>query len=1026
MNPRDDQYWEEKMRIFLHDPMDKALRIPGHENRARQMAEALGISTPDKSEVSHFDMMAAGLDRASLPGYHSTDPSRNGAVDFAAHPTITHPISGGALTFQGKALSAQACTEQLAQLIREDTDNPDQRWDKRTYFNYLFFVLRKRLITTNCGNLGFLWDKIPADSRIPDHSIWNHNGMTSALQASMTQSDTHGVSMVVFSLSPVQPFIEKTRKLRDHWVGSVILSWLTFEGICAVMEHLGPDHVLYPSLQDQPLVEHYLIHEITRDFAPFFEAYNASIDKWCGMRRDESVASFPNKFVFLAPAGQESDMAELIQRRIHDKWMAIGKRVLTWLGNTTRETGNNALEKNRKESNGLESMFHRQIDNFWQFSWSSAHLVSLDHQKKINELFDERKFEAIFKTVEVFAKAYATSDYSQTQRYAYPVTHSLVQTVMAAGKSVPATTRRPEPGIKCPVCGEFEILHGISDKESGSVLPHEYKKQSEKFWKQIAKSKGMEGSIIKEDEKLCAICAIKRFAPHALKNSKKKRDGDSPHPLESILKNGEFPSTTQMATFEFREKLREEGLLEPLAGKDAFNPKGLEKQLIDDRHDQPIANDDGDEKQGLSAEVRTLLNTAKEKHGIRLSDEDSYYAILMMDGDKMGDLVNGTTIAARWKDVLHPELMKRYESGTLHAKRDIWETKIHDQVTGNYDGKAGINDQTTESDDRKADKNRQKLIDRQRILSPALHATLSESLGGFALYAVPDIIRRCNGKLVYAGGDDVAAVLPLSTALNAARQIQAAYNMGFATISFEGVTELKNTTDGLSPILLLPGRGDLGLPESDRKISISAAVLICHHKQPLRGALEEAHHLLNTMAKKRMGRNAVAVRLKKRSGQERDFAAKWQGINPFLPDGSTTIVESFLAVQQAYDKGILSGSLIYRFPELAVMIDSVLRRKNSRITPDDDAVHQLIRIFAYEILHSGSFDPKSAIDGVKGGKEQVPDKMTKQKIAETLAAHIMGITIRWESSAHNKNGKWIYDGEVPVIARYLSRGGATS
>ena len=250
MIKRNDDYWEQKMRMFLHDPVDKALRIQGHETRAALIAEALGISTPEKSEVVLADIVASGLDRANLPGY-SRNASQNGAIDFAERPEITHPMSRASLKFTEKYDNADNVTRRIVQIIEQDTNDIHQVWDKQTYFNYLFFILRKRLITENCGNLGFLWDKIPADSRIPDHSIWNHSGMVSALCTSFKESETKTASMVVVSITPVQPFIGKTRKLRDHWVASVILSWLTFEGISAIMESLGPDHILYPSLQDQ-------------------------------------------------------------------------------------------------------------------------------------------------------------------------------------------------------------------------------------------------------------------------------------------------------------------------------------------------------------------------------------------------------------------------------------------------------------------------------------------------------------------------------------------------------------------------------------------------------------------------------------------------------------------------------------------------------------------------------------------------------------------------------------------------------
>ena len=647
MIKRDDQYWEQKMRMFLHDPVDKALGIPGHEGRASDIAEALGISTPAKSEVALADIIASGLDRANLPGY-SRQESQNGAVDFTKYPEITHPVSGKSLKFTGHYDSAAAVTRQAVDIIRKDTNDTNQVWDKQTFFNYLFFILRKRLITENCGNLGFLWDRIPADTRIPDHAVWNHAGMVSALYTSFRESDTGGASMVVISITPVQPFIGKTRKLRDHWVASVILSWLTFEGICSVVETLGPDHVLYPSLQDQPLMEAYL----SADFEPYLDAYRQAFD----IHRDETVASFPNKFVFLAPAGKEERFAAEVEARIRREWKSLAETVSTWMG----------------DEGAFKALFNRQVDNWWQFSWSSSHFVRLENSSDIKELFDEKKFEHLFKTIEDFSREYKNAD------YVYPVSHSLVQTLMAVGKNAPATTRNPEPGIKCPVCGELEILHDLSGTDHGAG---EYKKAADEFWKRISRRfsgrDGSGGGMIKDEEQLCAICSIKRFAPNALEKLGKD------HVLRKIFRDGSFPSTTELATVEFREKLKKKGILQ----EDQGRAGRLEQQLIDELHES--------ESSGYSLEIRNLLKDAQQ-HGIFKDEPDSYYAVLMMDGDRIGDLVNGTTIAARWKDVLHPDLVRRYENGILKVKYDdLWKDYLN----------------------------------KQRILSPALHATLSESLG---------------------------------------------------------------------------------------------------------------------------------------------------------------------------------------------------------------------------------------------------------------------------------------------------------
>ncbi|MFP4531465.1 MAG: type III-B CRISPR-associated protein Cas10/Cmr2 [Desulfobacterales bacterium] len=903
MNQRNDAYWEQKIRFFLHDPVDKALKISGHEERAKKIAAAFGVSTPSKTEVSLADIIASGLDRANLPGY-SSDTSKNGAVDFAKSPQITHPISGGkSLQFNGETDSASSTTDQIVDLINSDTNRLDRIWTKQEYFSYLFFALRKRLIANNCGQLGWLWDRLPADSRIPDHSIWNHSAMVSALGSAFADSQTKTAALMVFSISPVQSFINKTRKLRDHWAASVILSWLCFEGITVVIKQLGPDHIVYPSLQDQPLVEQYLEDVFHGLFEP-----NAQYET---LQKDNAVASLPNKFVFIVPAGKEKEIAADIQERIQEKWHELAAIVLDLIG---------------VQGKAAEKITHRQIDSWWRFNWSSANFVALDDQQEIQLLFED-KFSDLFATINQFSKSYPTAN------YAYPVTHHLIQAALAASKTRPTAARTPEPGIKCPVCGELEVLHD----HDGPSHSAGYKKATDSFWEKIYNR--FQDSTVREKERLCTVCCIKRFAPMAVKKSS--------HPLKKIFNSDKFPSTTEMATWEYRSRLKEAGFLD--------DPT-IEQDLIDQLHEDPAQR---------SQTIKALIKKG-EKYKVMSGEPDNYFAILMMDGDKMGDLVNGTNIAACWSDVLHPELAFRYQEGGLFEKKALWD----------------------------------EYLEKQRMLSPGLHAALSESLGAFSLHAVPRIIDSCSGRLIYAGGDDVAAVVPLSTGLDAAEKIRITYNTCFGTIAENGVAEETNSMDGTQPVFLLPGNG--------QGISISAALLICHHKQPLRGAMEEAHRLLDNQAKKKTGRDAFAIRLKKRSGQARDFTAKWQEPNLFADKSS--VLESFKKVQAAYLEGLLSGSLIYRIPELETMVRTVLPTDNQI---SEKQKKQILQLFAYEIEHSGS------LQNIYPGKK---NQKIRLQIAEKLAVSIADITVCWDESAGKKGG-WIFNGEASVIARYLAKGG---
>lgn len=128
------------------------------------------------------------------------------------------------------------------------------------------------------------------------------------------------------------------------------------------------------------------------------------------------------------------------------------------------------------------------------------------------------------------------------------------------------------------------------------------------------------------------------------------------------------------------------------------------------------------------------------------------------------------------------------------------------------------------------------------------HRSISLCLSEFAGTA-RTIVEEQQGALIYAGGDDVMAFLPLHTALTCARALAEAF-----------AQKMKTFTDhaGKSPTL-------------------SAGLAICHHIEPLSEALESARKA-EKAAKKVIGKNALAITLAKRSGADRTVAGEWASL----------------------------------------------------------------------------------------------------------------------------------------------------
>lgn len=871
------EYWQHKLSVYLHDPPHKCLSIQKHEQWAKEIAELVGCASASKQVYQSADMIASGLTRAATPGY-STDAYKNGAVDFISSPVLTHPAVSGSslkLIFNG-AIHPDQVHQSVLGLLAADlkalalTGDDEDR--SRRIFNYLFFAFKKRLRNDNVGGLGAAWDLLPADTRMPDHPVWHHLALTSAMASAMREDGIDNVSLAVFSITPVQQFIAKARKLRDHWFGSVILSYLAFTGIRYIAAILGPDHIVYPSLHDQSLVDGWLgkefgLENLLKERNPFLQGF---------MESGKAIASFPNKFVFIAPTSTAQEICTAAEAAVQAEWLRIAGLVKDFIGNSGK----------------IDRLFEHQISDYWQYSFAAAKLPGIDDKEKLAALLHHEKWDREAETMEAFSRVYGRPGEFSARLYA--AAHSLIQGVLASSKLKPTRVRKPQHGEKCPLCGEHEVLHALQSPEIRSA--REYKDGVKEFWDGLRNRFNSDGSSIEigKNERLCAVCCIKRFLPRVL-----KQRGMRDELLFDVAAGADsFPSTTGIAAHGYLSAIE--------------NTVGLSsdkrKRLIEALHEAEteIADDDA------SSALKTIIAAGREA-GVEFTDRDKYYALLLMDGDKMGDLINGETVSACWGDVIHPELRKRYDTPQFKPEDDALRGRLQSR----------------------------------RTLNPGLHAAISDSLNSFARFAVAPLVANAKGRLIYAGGDDVCAMLPLDSALETADAIRKAYTAGF----------VRYTEGGAQPCGGESGtEGKLGVHFGVADgISISAAIVIAHHKEPLREVLRDAHTLLDGVAKKKAGRNAVAIRLRKRSGGDRVFCCKWDAANSFL--SGETVLDSFRKVTDGAGD-IFSSSLLYRLESLRDALypmKDVLSEKRELV----------VQLFAYETGHSGAFNKAGVGDAAR-------------------------------------------------------------
>ncbi|ACA60319.1 type III-B CRISPR-associated protein Cas10/Cmr2 [Candidatus Desulforudis audaxviator] len=202
-----------------------------------------------------------------------------------------------------------------------------------------------------------------------------------------------------------------------------------------------------------------------------------------------------------------------------------------------------------------------------------------------------------------------------------------------------------------------------------------------------------------------------------------------------------------------------------------------------------------------------------------------------------------------------------------------------------------------------------KVIDTQE--TPEKHQELSRSQSRFAL-EVRDIVQHHQGSLLYSGGDDVLALVPLHTVLACARSLAETFRQRFAGFKAE---------DGGKEISL----------------TLSVGIAVVHHLDPLSDALELARRA-EKAAKSVGGKNALAVTLSKRGGVERTVKDTWGVLDRRLerfidlhraeavPDGAAYELRDLARQLEASDENLKSTLQKAAYAEAK----RILRRKKAR------------------------------------------------------------------------------------------------
>lgn len=902
----DDLIWQTKLAARIHDPAEKALvllRDPaGHENgtsHALKRLLSLGETTqdidPDNAEVlstvifkkglpseiykqvQRADWWAAAADRPQWPMEEITVTTKTFAVAswaqvrWAKNPVLTHPLTGEQYKLPGglsetdfhdiKERSFNHFSNLLVQLGAQDESRQNFQKTFLAYWRFGPDLTEEE----DFGKLGELWRLLPADTRIPDHSIWDHLDLTSAFAGAFAADPDRGAALLALSIGPVQGFIAQARTTSDLWAGSHLLSRLAWEAMKPLCEQLGPDAILFPRLRGIPQVDLWLRDQMNLP-DDLFKACD-----WMKGGTDANPlfsAALPNRFVAVVPASQAKAIAEKITQAVRDWLLKLGDDVVMRL---LDEAG-----YDKETTTTPYAQMKEQLAGFPEVHWAAVPFSLINPRNKAKQTdLDVSHLTAamapFFGTEEgkpcgfldtpawkILSKEIQWNDrttfFAPNPGILYPAVYDLTERVMAAAKATRTFEQSTQQGWRCSLTGEAEWL--TTDRVQ---LDKSYRQQTDTLWAIVAKTKP---SWAKKGEHLSALPAIKRLWPTIFAEEVGKALAAGERGEQKTIGRFVVSTHTMALASQLNRWLESGGQTAPgfaeastqaesvalprkLMRRHAKNPALLDAKripgLLEAARD---AEDDAamERAQKIVRQTLTLNASPESGQGEQGTKLETYYALLMMDGDKMGAILSGDdSNTITYRDSFHPQVQQGFDK---HAAK---------QPEIQHYGK------------------------QKRPISPNRHLAISGALNDFSQTVVRHVVEEEHlGRVIYAGGDDVLAMLPVADLLSTMTRLRHAYS-GTDPEHEGGVWQGLTLQKGFAALKV--GKTVKLMRMMGKNATASTGAVIAHHQAPL-GAVMRELRAAEKRAKAAIkdgggGRDAFSITVIKRSGGALRLTEKW-------------------------------------------------------------------------------------------------------------------------------------------------------
>jgi CRISPR-associated protein Cmr2 len=843
--------WQTKVAARLHDPAEKALVLfrdrAGHEGGTRKDLQALLDLPEDFFADKRPDWWAAAGDRPQWPRSDivtktgKTVSADGGAVRWASDPELIHPLTGQRYDLHNltdtEVGDIKARSFKHFEHLQQKTADGTTDW-KKTLLAYWRFGPELKEDADNVV-LGKLWSLLPADTRIPDHSIWDHLDLTSAFAGAFAADPQGDAALLTLSIGPVQGFIAAARSTSDLWAGSHLLSRLAWETMRPLCDALGPDAILFPRLRGIPQVDLWL-----RDKMDLPESLFEGCE-WNQGATDANPlfsAALPNRFVAVVPASRARDLAETCAATVREWVQDVGQDVVSRLLHAAGED---------VETPTPYEQMNEQLQGFPEVHWAVVpfSLIRCNDVKKQRDLDITQLKVAMspffgvgedvnagfldtdaWRVLQKELQSGGATFFAPNPGVLYPAIFDLAERALAATKSARVFEQQAQNGWRCSLTGEAEWL--TTNREQ---LKTSYRQRKDTLWAKIAQAKP---SWAKSGEHLSALPAIKRLWSAVFLDELKVKLEQGvdrfvvsthtmalAHQLENWLKTASDPEANIAAGAVALPRR----LARRYGGKAVFQTAKRLPGLLDE------ARDSDNEEKLKKAQDRV-------KGTLDVDTLEAYYAFIMLDGDHMGAILSGDETDQK-NQITYRE--------SFHSKTQVWFNKI-----------AEDNPQI------------QAYGQQKRPISPNRHQAISGALNDFSQTVVRHVVEHEHlGRVIYSGGDDVLAMLPVADLLSAMRRLRESYS-GESPKDEKIDHGLLGKRDKLVCKDGFAWLNERLMRMMGENATASCGAVIAHHQAPLSAVMRELR-TAEKRAKGEGGRDAFSITVIKRSGGALLLTAKW-------------------------------------------------------------------------------------------------------------------------------------------------------